>query len=548
MESQRNLLVIGLLFVSFLIYQQWQIEQNPPAPVAVATESVPTSENSSVSSDVPVSVETQKPLVTKVDAKKIKIITDLLNLEIDTRGGDVIHADLLKYNNTLNSKDKFTLLKRGSDFTYIAQSGLMGKDGIDSTVPGRPIYQANQSKYIMAEGDESLTVPLTFITESGISVVKNYIFKRDSYVVDVQFKVINNSQNPVSMNIFSQIKESISDNGSNLMMPVYRGGAFSTHETRYEKYSYDDMQDKKLNKQSTGGWVAMLQHYFVTAWLPNKDESVTLFTKVDDKQKFATIGYKSNITTIGQGQEQTLTNRLWVGPKQPAQMDDAADNLGLTSDYGWLWFISKYLFMLLNAFHSLVGNWGLAIICITFTVKGVMYPLTKAQYTSMAKMRLLQPKMAALKERFGDDKQKMSAAMMEMYKKEKVNPLGGCLPILLQMPIFIALYYALMESVELRQAPFMLWIEDLSVMDPYYILPALMGASMFMIQKMSPTTVTDPMQQKVMQFMPVIFTVFFIWFPAGLVLYWLVSNIVTLIQQWIIFRSLEKKGLHSKKK
>ena len=364
----------------------------------------------------------------------------------------------------------------------------------------------------------------------------------------MQYQVENNSSTALSVNLYSQIKESISDNGSHLMMPVYRGGAYSTTEDRYEKYKFGDMQEQNLKKETTGGWVAMLQHYFVTAWLPNKEEAVTLYSNVINNKQ-AIIGYKSaQAVTIAPGAKQTLSTRLWVGPKLQKPMSQAADNLELTSDYGWLWFISLPLFKLLNWFHSFLGNWGLAIIFITFTVKFSLFPLTRAQYTSMAKMRLLQPKMQALRERFGDDKQKMSQAMMEMYKKEKVNPLGGCFPILLQMPIFIALYYALMESVELRHAPFIFWLEDLSVMDPYYILPALMGASMFLIQKMSPTTVTDPMQQKVMQFMPVIFTVFFIWFPSGLVLYWLVSNIVTLIQQWLIFRSLEKKGLHSKKK
>ncbi|MCX9457925.1 membrane protein insertase YidC, partial [Vibrio cholerae] len=239
---------------------------------------------------------------------------------------------------------------------------------------------------------------------------------------------------------------------------------------------------------------------------------------------------------------------LWVGPKLQDAMEKVAPNLDLTIDYGWLWFIAKPMFQLLQFLHGIVGNWGVAIILITFIVKGLLYPLTKAQYTSMAKMRMLQPKLQAMRERLGDDRQRMSQEMMELYKKEKVNPLGGCLPLLLQMPIFIALYWTLMESVELRHAPFMLWIHDLSAPDPYYILPILMGVSMFFLQKLSPSAVTDPIQQKVMNFMPVMFTVFFLWFPSGLVLYWLVSNCVTIIQQQVIYRSLEKKGLHSRDK
>ncbi|MCP5079355.1 MAG: membrane protein insertase YidC, partial [Psychromonas sp.] len=352
--------------------------------------------------------------------------------------------------------------------------------------------------------------------------------------------------------------ETIKDSGTNMMMPVYRGGAFSTSETRYQKYSFDDMKDGALSKNTEGGWVAMLQHYFVSAWIPASDQSNVLYSSII-QGKDAAIGFKAPVQTINAHSTANIEANLWVGPKLQDEMSQAAVNLDLTVDYGWLWFIAQPLFQLLLAFQAGVsffglfyipgvGNWGLAIILITFTVKGALYPLTKAQYTSMAKMRLLQPKIQALRDRFGDDKQKVSKAMMELYKTEKVNPLGGCFPILLQMPIFIALYWSLMESVELRHAPFALWIQDLSVQDPFYVLPILMGVSMFFIQKMSPTQVQDPMQQKIMKFMPVIFTFFFLWFPAGLVLYWLVSNIVTLIQQTYIYKQFEKQGLSEKKK
>ena len=269
--------------------------------------------------------------------------------------------------------------------------------------------------------------------------------------------------------------------------------------------------------------------------------------RTDFTQGQAIIGFKQPVEAIAANSETTISAKLWLGPKLQDQMGELVEGLDLTVDYSWLWFIAQPLFQLLQFFHGLVGNWGIAVIMITFTVRGAMYPLTKAQYTSMAKMRLLQPKLTALREKCGDDKQKMSQSMMALYKEEKVNPLGGCFPMIIQMPIFISLYWALMESVELRHAPFALWINDLSAQDPYYVLPLLMGVTMYMIQKMSPTQVQDPMQQKVMQFMPVMFTFFFLWFPAGLVLYWLMSNVVTIIQQTIIFRSLEKQGLHSKK-
>ncbi len=310
--------------------------------------------------------------------------------------------------------------------------------------------------------------------------------------------------------------------------------------------SFEDMQDRNLSLNLTDGqgWAAMIQHYFAAAWIPREAPGTNLYTRVIGN--LGDIGVRMPNATIADGQSATLKATLWAGPKLQKQMAETAPNLDLVVDYGWLWFIAKPLHTLLSFIQGIVVNWGLAIICLTFIVRGAMYPLTKAQYTSMAKMRMLQPKLQAMRERIGDDRQRMSQEMMELYKKEKVNPLGGCLPILLQMPIFIALYWALMESVELRHSPFFGWIHDLSAQDPYYILPLLMGASMFLIQKMSPTTVTDPMQQKIMTFMPVMFTFFFLWFPSGLVLYWLVSNIVTLIQQTLIYRALEKKGLHSK--
>lgn len=302
------------------------------------------------------------------------------------------------------------------------------------------------------------------------------------------------------------------------------------------------MEEKDLSIQTKAGWVAVLQHYFVSAWIPNQDSTHQLYTSTDKARNLGSIGYRGPVVDIPAGATETITSKLWTGPKLQNQMADVANHLDLTVDYGWAWFIAKPLFWLLTHIHDLVKNWGLAIICVTLVVKGCLYPLTKAQYTSMAKMRMLQPKIQEMRERYGEDRQRMSQEMMKLYKEEKVNPLGGCLPILLQMPIFIALYWTFMEAVELRHAPFFGWIQDLSAQDPYYILPILMGVSMFLLQKMSPTPVADPMQQKVMTFMPVIFTVFFLFFPAGLVLYWLVSNLITIVQQQWIYRGLEKKG------
>jgi YidC/Oxa1 family membrane protein insertase len=554
MESQRNLLLLALLFVSFLLYQAWLGEKNPQplvqeeaAQATQQTTAVPSSSNFSV--DVPASTEIQAagevPTSKVAEAQTIVLENDQLRLTISLVGGDVITADLLEHDNQLDSDTPFRLLESSSDFTYIAQSGLIGQ-GPDGNRKGRPHYTAANSNAVMAEGQDAVSTALRFVDEQGNVFTKTFTLKRGEYVVNVAYNIENNTAEPLNVQLYGQLKESIVEHKSSMMMPVYRGGAYSTSDTRYSKYKFGDMQDAALNKTTEGGWVAMLQHYFVSAWIPAATDNNVLYSNIIHN-KDAAIGFKAPVKTIAANSSAELKAKLWIGPKIQDKMAEAADNLDLTVDYGWLWFIAQPMFKLLLFFQSIVGNWGVAIILITFTVKGALYPLTKAQYTSMAKMRLLQPKIKALRDRYGEDRQKMSKAMMELYKKEKVNPLGGCFPILLQMPIFIALYWSLMESVELRHAPFMLWIQDLSVKDPYFILPVLMGVSMFFIQKMSPTTVQDPMQQKVMKFMPMIFTAFFFMFPAGLVLYWLMSNIVTLIQQSIIYRNIEKQGLHPKK-
>ncbi|WP_413691876.1 membrane protein insertase YidC [Psychromonas sp. KJ10-2] len=556
MESQRNLLFLALLFVSFLLYQAWVTEQSPqPVAAAQTTEqstsqsSVPSTSNHSA--DIPASSEDHASAVAQVPTQASTNATtvlenDQLRLEITLVGGDVIVADLLDHDDELDSGVPFRLLENANGFTYIAQSGLIGKQGPDANPKGRPYYSTANTENILADGEDSVSTALRYVDQAGNVFTKTFTLKRGEYNVSVDYTIENKSDSDVNVQLYGQLKESLKEHSTNLMMPVYRGGAFSTDDTKYSKYTFDDMVERNLNQNTQGGWVAMLQHYFVSAWVPNADDNNVLYTNVI-QNKDATIGFKSPIKTIAPNSTEKYSTNLWIGPKLQDEMSHVGENLDLTVDYGWLWWLAQPLFKLLLFFQGIVGNWGVAIILITFTVKGLLYPLTKAQYTSMAKMRLLQPKIQALRERYGEDRQKVSKAMMEMYKEEKVNPLGGCFPILLQMPIFIALYWSLMEAVELRHAPFMFWIQDLSVQDPYYILPILMGVSMFFIQKMSPATVQDPMQQKIMKFMPVVFTFFFLWFPAGLVLYWLMSNIVTLVQQTVIYRQFEKNGLSAKK-
>ncbi|MGF1687538.1 membrane protein insertase YidC [Photobacterium japonica] len=537
MDSQRNILLIALLFVSFLLFQQWNMDSNPQP------ESQGVAQQTNISGDVPSHSDEGQTIPDQGTSQHlITINTDVLSLTVDTLGGDIVEAKLLAYNNELDSTDPFVLLKNIKNHVYTAQSGLIGANGIDST--SRAQLHATADSFTLAAGQDELRVPLTY-SKDGISYTKTYVLKRGDYAVDVDYTIDNQSDAPTTVQMYAQLKQNLMDDGGSLTMPTYRGGAYSADDVNYKKYSFDEMQDKNLSLEiKQHGWAAMMQHYFVTAWIPREQGVSNLYTRtVGD---YGYMGVRLPMTTIASGQTDTIKSTLWVGPKLQKQMEATAPNLNLTVDYGWLWFIASPLHSLLSFIHGLVGNWGVAIIILTFIVRGAMYPLTKAQYTSMAKMRMLQPKLQAMRERIGDDRQRMSQEMMELYKKEKVNPLGGCLPILLQMPIFIALYWALMESVELRHAPFFGWIHDLSAQDPYYVLPILMGITMFMIQKMSPSTVTDPMQQKIMTFMPVMFTFFFLWFPAGLVLYWLVSNIVTLIQQTLIYRSLEKKGLHTK--
>jgi YidC/Oxa1 family membrane protein insertase len=545
MESQRSFLFIGLALVSYLLWQQWQMDYGPKPVQTTETSSPLTQPVADGSADVPLSLSSQAtPEITKNAARQlITVHTDTLLVTIDTKGGDLVSAELLKFPVTQDSEQSYSLLRPDGEHIYIAQSGLIGANGPDASAQGRPTYNTEALDYVMS-GD-SLTVPLTYTSSEGLTVQKNFVFYKGQHKVELNYQIQNNSASTASLQQYAQLKQSMNKDGGSMFMPTYRGAAYSTKEVKYEKYPFDDIADEKLRETTIGGWVGMLEHYFVSAWIPPQDETNNLFSRVIADQ-FAVIGYTGEPVNLAAGQSTIISSTLYMGPKDQDDLANIARGLDLTVDYGFLWWISKYLFSLLQWIHSLVGNWGLAIIVTTIIVKGAMYPLTKKQYESMAKMRTLKPKMDALKERFGDDRQKMSQAMMELYKKDKVNPMGGCFPLLLQMPIFLALYWVLLESVELRQADFFLWITDLSVKDPFFVLPVLTGISMYLLQKLQPMTMTDPMQQKIMQFMPVAMSLFFFIFPAGLVLYWLISNIITLIQAKIIYSSMEKRGIATK--
>lgn len=549
MESQRNLLFIALLVVTYLLFTQWQ-QDNAPAPSEPAISQSFEEAQPATQDFVPPS-DSGAPQVkaAPATARLITITTDVFEMKIDTRGGDIVEVKLLKYETEQGNGIPFTIMQNGAQ-KYIAQSGLTGANGLDRIISGRPIYQTAQTDYRL-DGDQ-LVIDLNYAGSEALAVTKRFTFNKNDYSVNVEYIINNNSSANASVQLYAQLKQSADGETSSGLVPTYRGAAYSTSEERYEKYDFDDIEDKNLNKSTPGGWVAMLQHYFVSSWVPGAEDNNQLYTSFSSNRD-AVIGFKAPAITIAANSQATTSATFYVGPKDQRVLEKIAENLDLTIDYGFLFMISQPLYWLLTTIQSGdfeamglsfnfggVGNWGIAIIIITLIVKGGMYPLTRAQYTSMAKMRELQPKLTALKERFGSDRQKMSQAMMELYRKEKVNPAGGCLPLLIQMPIFLALYWVFLESIELRHAPFFLWIQDLSSLDPYYVLPVLMGISMFIMQKMQPMTIQDPMQQKMMQYMPVVFTVFFFWFPSGLVLYWLVSNIISIVQMKIIFSNLEK--------
>jgi YidC/Oxa1 family membrane protein insertase len=563
MESQRSILIIGLLLVSFLLWIEYQETYGPkvvePVSNPSATQTLDNQANAGIPSASTANVDNAMPSANALDVPSdlsqdaamaapivnqtdrfIDIVTDTLHVQIDLVGGDVVQSDLIKYPVTQGADDSYQLLSPLDATLYVAQSGLIGKDGPDGS-NGRPRYNADADEFVMNAG-ETLRVPLVWESNDGLSITKTFIFESNSHTVTLEYDINNNTGRALQMQQFAQLKQTLNEqSGGSMFMPTFRGAAYSTQDERYEKLPFSDIEDERLRIATIGGWVGMLEHYFVSAWVPPQDQTNTIYSRI--VQNSAIVGYTGESLLINDGSRQQVSSILYMGPKDQAVLAQLARGLDLTVDYGILWWIAQPLFALLKLIQSFVINWGLAIVVITLIVKGAMFWLTKKQYESMAKMRNLAPKMQQLKDRYGDDRQKMSQAMMEMYKKEKVNPMGGCFPLLLQMPIFLALYWVLLESVELRHAGFVLWITDLSVPDPFFVLPILTGLSMWFLQKLQPMTIQDPLQQKLLQYMPVAMSVFFFFFPAGLVLYWLISNVVTLVQAKIIYASMEKRGI-----
>ena len=552
MDIKRTILIVALAVVSYVMVLKWNQDYGqaalPTQNVAASTTApalpdTVSGNNVANSADVPsANTDTSTPTETPVAASKdlIHVKTDVLDIAIDPQGGDIAQLRLPLYPRRQDHPDvPFQLFDNGNERTYLAQSGLTGVDGPDARPSGRPVFSAEKKTFELAPGQDQLVVDLKF-SENGINYIKRFTLKRGLYDVQVSYLIDNESGKPWNGNLFAQLKRDASSDPSSSTATgtaTYLGAALWTSAEPYKKVSMKDIDKAQLKETVQGGWVAWLQHYFVTAWIPQKGDNNVVQTRKDNQGNYI-IGFTGPTLTVEPGKTAETSATLYAGPKSQGVLKELSPGLELTVDYGILWFIAQPIFWLLQHIHSIVGNWGWSIIFLTMLIKGIFFPLSAASYKSMARMRAVAPKLAALKEQFGDDRQKMSQAMMELYKKEKINPLGGCLPILVQMPVFLSLYWVLLESVEMRQAPFMLWITDLSIKDPFFILPIIMGATMFIQQRLNPTP-PDPMQAKVMKLMPIIFTFFFLWFPAGLVLYWVVNNCLSIAQQWYITRKVE---------
>ena len=561
MDIQRIVLFAGLAIVSYLMVLAWNEDYNQPAePVAVeeqtanlrdaATDdemSLPDSSGSTDSATVdefsaPGDATTATPSDLSASDRVVTVRTDVLELKIDRIGGNLVEASLLDYDRTLDSAEPLRVLQTSDNRTYFLESGMIGQNGFDSRRNGEPpVYQVDNREITLEDGQDSLQVDLRYQTEQGIAVIKRYSLSRNSYEIDVEYLIDNRSEQPWQGNFTGKIvrDEAPDPTAQNSMgIRAFLGLVISSPEDPYEKFDFSDLEDDRINQPVTNGWLAFLQHYFISAWIPPRDQTHQFQTT--RRGNLNVMGFVSPATVIEPGEAGRAGARIYVGPKIIERLEGVAPNLDRTVDFGFLFFISLPLFIFIDWIHSLVGNWGVSIILLTVVVKAVFFKLSATSYRSMARMRAVAPQLTRLRELYGDDRQRMSQEMMALYKKEKINPLGGCLPILVQMPVFIALYWVLFESVQLRHAPFMLWIQDLSQMDPYFILPILMGASMMLQMHLNPTP-PDPMQAKIMKLMPIIFTVFFLWFPAGLVLYWLTNNILSIAQQWYITRKIESE-------
>lgn len=565
MENQRYILMIALVVIGALMYFTWQAEHasngqatlvdqqetatntadEPQLGQETASEpGVPSQGKAdpaapqeqvgkAAAPDQQLDSASTQQGSSRADAQgeRIKVTTDLLDVEITTAGGDIRQVELLEHTTEVDNDKPFRLMRDTGEPFYIARAGL-GRDG-----PGRDArFKVNKDHFKLSKGQKKLEVPLVW-EEGGVEIRKIYTFKRDSYIVDVRHEIVNRSgEQWRGFQYLELLREPNPSGMSPWYVNSYVGGAAYTPEDSYERISFDDMEDQDLSRDVTGGWISMVQHYFVAAILPEQDKKYRFYSRTLPTDTYL-LGMSSPWIIVPSGESATEQNRFFIGPKEQSRLTAIPDvkDLRLTVDYGFLTILANPLFWALDHIQNVVKNWGVAIIILTLFIKIIFFKLSSISYRSMARMRKVQPKMQQIRERYADDQQQMNQALMELYKKEKINPLGGCLPMLIQIPVFISLYWVLMESVEIRHQPFMLWIQDLSSRDPYFVLPLLMGASMVLQMKLSPPAM-DPIQKRVMQVLPYIFTAFFTLFPAGLVLYWLSNNVLSITHQWFIMR------------
>lgn len=561
MDFQRILILLGLAVTSYLLVLEWNEdygsqpvdEQITEGPIDSTVEAdVPPAEDTidevpdpgtmlpSEPAEATASETETVPAPDLEDDRFVEVSTDVLRVLIDRRGGDIERASLPAYPQDIDTPDIPFLLVDPRN-RYAAQSGLIGANGTDGA-DGRPLFRSDRRRHELGGGDE-LVVDLRHITDEGVEITKRFRFRRGDYLVQLEYVVHNPMESPWSAALYGQIKRDGNEPaiaaGNRMGLRPYVGAATFQEGSPYTKLTFEDVEDEPYRHQVEGGYMSMVQHYFLTAWVPPADQTNTYRARKLPNQDIYLFEFTTPAYSVAPGETGTIHAAFYVGPKDQYRLEKITPGLDLTVDYGFLWWLAQPLYDLLYMIHGFVNNWGVAIILLTVIVKALLYPLSAASFRSMAKMRKLQPEMQRLKERYGDDRQQFSQAMMELYKKEGANPLGGCFPILLQMPVFLALYWTLMESVELRQAPFIFWIRDLSAMDPYFVLPIMMGISMFVTQLLQPEP-PDPMQARIFKMMPIMFTFFFLWFPSGLVLYWLVNNILSILQQWYVMRQIEK--------
>lgn len=548
MDTKRLVLFVIFSMSILMLWDAWQRQHAPIEPIASTVIQPATSSNtdSAVPNAGAIAAAEVKADVADGGAYKllagqrVTVTTDLYKAGIETVGGDLRRLELLKHRASDNEKTNFVLLDDAAKpMTYVAQSGLIGVD-----LPShKALFTSSATSYEMPEGKDTLEVRMSWAA-NGVTVDKVYTFHRNKYVIDVTYEVKNDSAVAITPAVYYQIVHDSESNQGSKLMPTFTGGAYYSEASKFKKLAFNDMEKNPLNLISKDGWVGLLQHYFVSAWIPKDGLAREFYTKKLNEHMYI-IGTKSTLTSIVPGASLSIPARLFSGPQTKVDLSSTAPGLEYTVDYGWLTVVASPLFWLLSQIQSVVKNWGVAIILLTLLIKAAFFKLSATSYRSMAQMRELAPRLQAMKEKFGDDRQKMQAAMMELYKKEKINPMGGCLPILVQIPVFIALYWVLLGSVELRHAPFFGWIHDLSAIDPYYILPIIMGASMLVQTRLNPKP-ADPIQAKVMTWMPVIFSVFFFFFPAGLVLYWVVNNVLSIAQQWYINKVIHAETLLKK--